>query len=157
SATSPDDKLLWGQRHAALTRTRLIARKGLHREALRHADRTLDAARRSQDHLLLRLAIIEKSHVLQRLDRLPESLELLKVVLDLAPNELPELYAEYEALVCCALVSEQQLRPAEVHLRRAQAIFGSLRHQPGLTELSRRWNDGVAREIPRTSEPFALS
>jgi DNA-binding NtrC family response regulator/tetratricopeptide (TPR) repeat protein len=155
--TTLDDKLLWAQRHAALTRTRLMARQGLYRDALRQAERTLEVARRSQDHFLSRMLVIEKSHILQQLKRLPESLELLKVVLELAPNEMPELYAEYETLLSRALLMEQKPHSAEVHLRRAQTIFHSLRHQPGLSEVSRRWSDNVASAIPTTAAAHACS
>src|SRR5262249_38718812 len=127
-------------------------RQGMYRDGLKQADRTLEIARRSQDHLLSRLVVLEKSHALQQVNRFPESLELLRVVLDLAPNEMPELYAEYETLISCALLSEHKPRSAEVHRRRAETILSTLRYQPGLTELSRRWNSMVAHEHSNTTD-----
>jgi DNA-binding NtrC family response regulator len=150
NATTPDDRLLWAQRHAALTRTKLLARQGHHRVALRQADHALNIAKQAEDSLLYRMVLLEKSHVLQRLKRLPEALDMLAFVTDLDANETPELYAQYEGCLACALVLENRPESAELHRGRSERIFTALRSKSGLIELSRRWLD-VTSTIPECS------
>lgn len=138
TAVTPDDRLLWAQRHASLTRTRLFARRQNSREALRQAERTLDVARRAQDHLLHRLALLEKSHILLDLKQPRESLETLKFVTALEPNQSPELHAQYEVCIARALASENRLPAATVHLERSKRILAALRAESSLIEASKR-------------------
>jgi DNA-binding NtrC family response regulator/tetratricopeptide (TPR) repeat protein len=143
SAQTPDDRLLWAQRHAALTRTRLLIRQAQFVKALRQCEQALETARRAQDQRLSRMVLAEKAHILQRLNRPTESLQILNLLLDSVPHNTPDLYAEYEILIACALLLENKPSAAQVHRRRAERIFTGLGCRPDLVESSRRY-EGVA-------------
>jgi tetratricopeptide (TPR) repeat protein len=141
--TTPDDRLLYSHRYATLTRSQFLTRQGLHSEALDQVDHTLALANEAKDHFLSRAALIEKSHIFQQLNRLPESLETLRSVMGAMPAESPELYAHYEMVLACALASVGQRPLALGHRERAERIFTGLHHKPGLIELWRCWEVAV--------------
>jgi len=147
SASTEDDRLLWAQRHAALTRTRLLTRQAQFVKALKQCERALEIAQRSQDHHLSRMVLAEKAHILQRLNQPSESLEIVNLLLESLPNDTPDLYAEYEILIACALLLEDKPIAAQVHRKRAEQMFAGLGCQPYLVESCRRYDDIASAQM----------
>ena len=141
---SPQDQLLFPHRHAALTRAHLLARTGRIQEALEQTDRTIALAEEAKDHFLWQRAQLSKALFLQQADRGSESLVLLDSLVAGLVSQSPDLHAQYEVILACALASAGQLGLASAHRMRAERLYASLRHAPGLLELSRCWDAAVA-------------
>jgi DNA-binding NtrC family response regulator len=139
--TTREDWHLYTQRHATLTRAQLSKRRGLNSRALKQVAFALQLAERAHDHYLSRAALIEKSHILLRMKRLSESMEVLHSVMSITPDDSPELYARYETVLSCALLSIGDRKAALRHRDRAERIFSALQNQPGLLELSHSWSE----------------
>ena len=144
----PGDRLLYPHRHAALTRANLFAREGRVQEALDQADRTLTLASEAKDHFLWHRASLTKALFLQQAGRGVESLALLDTSAPGLITQSPDLHAQYETILACALASAGQHHAADTHRQRAERLYSSLRHAPGLLELSRCWNAAVQAAPP---------
>src|SRR5213075_917501 len=91
--STQEDWLLYTQRHSAVTRAQLLSRQGHDRKALKNVHLALQLAEKAHDHYLARTALIEKLHILQRLNRLDECVEMFASTLNVTPDDSPELYA----------------------------------------------------------------
>ena len=143
----PGDRLLYPHRHAALTRANLFAREGQVEEALDQTDRTLTLANEAKDHFLWHRTLLTKALFLQRAGRGVESLALLDASGPGLVTQSPDLHAQYETIIACALASAGQRGAADTHRQRAERLYASLHHAPGLLELSRCW-DTAAQSAP---------
>jgi DNA-binding NtrC family response regulator len=135
--------VLYTYRHAVLTRAHLRTREGFLRDALNLIDRAIALASESGDHLLWNLAQLSKAQVLQQDGRAAESLALLEPLLTTLVSQSPDLHAQYELILACALASAGRTDAGSVHRMRAERLYASLRHAPGLLELSRCWDAAV--------------
>jgi len=100
---SPLNRRLYVYRHAQLTRTRLLLRKGLTNEALESAECVLELARAASDQLLATIGLIAKAEVLQRLGQHAEALVTLDSVVVSLPSCPPDIQASYQGVLACAL------------------------------------------------------
>ena len=103
------------------------------------------------------MILIEKSHILQRLKRLPEALEILTFITELDANNRQNCTAQYEECIGCALLFENRTASAEIHRRRSERMFTALRCRPGLAELSRRSSELTPTEPGSPSPPASGS
>ncbi len=151
--SEPRDRILYGYRHGVLTRAQVEARGGHLGDAIDHTEYALSLASDAGDHLLWNLAQLTKAQLLQRDGRVSESLALLEPLLPTLLNQSPDLYAQYETILACALVSAGRSDVASAHRRRAERLYTSLRHAPGLLELSRCWDLAVQASSAPTEAP----
>ena len=105
------------------------------------------------DDLLFNMARLTKAELLQQANRIPESLTLLENVVDNLANQPPDLYAQYERILACGLARTGHLDAARLHRERAERVYASLRHAPGLIELSRCWDAAIADSQPDLQTP----
>ena len=67
----------------------------------------------------------------------------------------PDLHAQYETILACGLAAAGQYDTAHAHRLRAERLYSSLHHAPGLLELSRCWEaaleDAPAAERRRSN------
>jgi DNA-binding NtrC family response regulator len=140
SIRAPKDRLLYAHRYALLTRSELLGRQGMLNDALAHVDSVLALAGEAGDHLLFNMAQLTKAELLQQANRIPESLTLLESVVDNLASQPPDLYAQYERILACGLALTGDIDAARLHRERAERVYASLRHAPGLIELSRCWD-----------------
>jgi DNA-binding NtrC family response regulator/tetratricopeptide (TPR) repeat protein len=152
----PGDRLLYPHRHAALTRANLLAREGRIEEALEQTECTLLLADEAKDQFLWQRALLSKALFLQQVGRETESLALVESSLSVTA-QFPDLQAQYETMLACALVSAGRHGVAHVHRERAERIYASLHYAPGLLELSRSWEVATQGVLPTiaTSEELA--
>ncbi len=143
----PDDRLLYAHRHAALTRARLLASEGLFEDALAQIDRTLILADEAKDQFLLHRGLLNKAQFLQQAGRGAESLVFMDAPVFELISQSPDLHAQYETILACALAAAGQRDVAEAHRLRAERLYSSLRHAPGRLELSRCW-DSAFKNAP---------
>ena len=143
SISGPRDRILYVYRHTVLTRAHLRATGGDVRDALDLTEQALTLASEAGDHLLWNLAQLTKAQLLQQDGRVSESLALLEPLLTTLVSQSPDLYAQYETILACALASAGQSDLAHAHRQRAERLYTSLRHAPGLLELSRCWDAAV--------------
>jgi DNA-binding NtrC family response regulator len=155
----PGDRLLYPHRHAALTRAQLLSRDRRIQEALEQIDHTITLAEEAKDHFLCHRAQLTKALFLQQADRGPESHALLESLVAGPVSQSPDLHAQYEVILACALASAGQSDLASAHRMRAERLYASLRHAPGLLELSRCWDAAIkageeaAALTPTASQP----
>ncbi len=97
------------------------------------------------DQLLRQLALLTKTELLQDVGNTREAMETLDIVVDTLAQQPPQLYAEYERILACALASEGDRHTATQHFERARRVYEGIRSTPGLVELSRRWNETTTR------------
>ncbi len=140
SVRLPQDRARYVYRHTQLTRTQLLGRQGSFDDALAHADLVLSLAAEAGDHLLSNMAQLTKAELLQQANRIPESLTLLDGIADNLASQPPDLYAQYERILACALARAGHIDTARLHRERAERLYTSLRHAPGQIELARCWN-----------------
>ena len=129
-------------------------------DALAHVDSVLALAGEAGDHLLFNMAQLTKAELLQQANRIPESLTLLECVVDNLASQPPDLFAQYERILACGLALTGDIDAARLHRERAERVYASLRHAPGLIELSRCWDaatnaavDGQPDRRPPTEAP----
>jgi DNA-binding NtrC family response regulator/tetratricopeptide (TPR) repeat protein len=149
------DRHLYPHRHASLTRAELLARSGRIDEALDQLDRTLSLADEAKDQFLWQRGLLAKALLLQQARRSTESLELLEPLLTTLVTRSPDLHAQYETILACALAAAGQRKAADAHRSRAERLYSSLRHAPGLLELSRCWDDAL-QTAPAADEGIAF-
>ncbi len=149
----PNDRLLYAHRHAALTRARLLASEGEFRDALTQIDRTLGLADEAKDHFLSHRGLLTKAQFLQQAGREAESLLLMDAPVFELVTQSPDLHAQYETILACALAAAGQRGAADAHRVRAERLYSSLHHAPGLLELARCW-DAAVKDTP-TAEAIA--
>jgi DNA-binding NtrC family response regulator/tetratricopeptide (TPR) repeat protein len=149
----PNDRLLYAHRHAAFTRARLLASERQFQDALAQIDRTLSLADEAKDHFLLHRGQLTKAQFLQQAGREAESLALIDTPGFELVAQSPDLHAQYETIFACALAAAGQRNAADAHRLRAERLYSSLHHAPGLLELSRCWE--VAIKDAPAAEPTA--
>jgi transcriptional regulator with PAS, ATPase and Fis domain/tetratricopeptide (TPR) repeat protein len=142
---SDSDRLLYAHRHAELTRARLLARRGRTVDALVQLDFVLELATRTGDQLLSRTTLLQKAELLLQSQRVPEALVALNEVVSSVTSSPPDVYAEYERLLACALLEQGHRAESQHHRIRAQRIFRQLRDVPALLELERSWSHAAAK------------
>ena len=132
-------------RHAHLTFIQLLERQSECQAAVLNAESLIQLANESGDHLLHQVALLTKAELLQQLGNLSEAMVTLEVVVPTLAQQPPDLWAQYERFLACALIDSGQDAAAAKHLHRARRIYESIHNVPGLLELSRRWEDTIAR------------
>ena len=142
---SPGDRRLYVYRHAQLTVTHLLSRQKRWHDALASADSLIQLATDAGDHLLRQLALLTKTELLQDVGNTREAMETLDIVVDTLAQQPPQLYAQYERILACALAGEGDRHTAAQHFERARRVYEGIRSAPGLVELSRRWNETTTR------------
>ncbi len=152
----PGDRMVYPHRHATLTRAGLLAREGRIEDAVNQANRTLSLADESKDLFLWQRGLLTKARFLQLAGRDVESLALLDQDLPDLIAESPDLHAQYETILACALASAGRVDIATVHRMRAEHLYATLGHTPGLLDLSRDWN-AVAQSVPTTSSTMSAA
>jgi DNA-binding NtrC family response regulator/tetratricopeptide (TPR) repeat protein len=145
----PGDRMVYPHRHATLTRASLLAREGHIEDAINQADRTLSLAEEAKDLFLWQRGLLTKARFLQLAGRDVESMALLDRALPDLILQSPDLHAQYEMILACAQASAGLVDIAIAHRTRAERLFATLHHTPGLLDLSRDW-DAVARSVPTT-------
>src|SRR5439155_4640667 len=145
SLKTPQDRTLVAHRHTLLTRVQLHARQSQYDDALAAAESLESVANRSGDHLLRTMAVLTKAELLQQMNRLEESTATLDaIVTDLLVNP-PDLYAQYERILACALAASGHFDAARTHYARSKRMYTALSNVPGAMELSRCWDLAVSR------------
>src|SRR5436190_2538729 len=144
SIRTEEDRIMYGHRYAALTRTQLLASQGRIHEAVVMNELVLELATRGGDSLLEKRSQLTKAELLQQVGRIPASMATLEAVVPGLLGESPELFAQCEQVLACALVSEGDTRAGSHHYERASRIYRSVRSAPGLIELDRRWNEALS-------------
>src|SRR5262249_53624064 len=144
-----DDRSHYARRYSRLTLAQLLIRQRLFDEALSNIESLVQLATHAGDHLLHQIALLTKAELLQQLGNLPEAMATLDVVVATLAQQSPDLWAQYERILACALLDTGDDAAADRHLHRARRLFESIRSAPGLLELSRRWDETAARRPDR--------
>jgi hydrogenase-4 transcriptional activator len=122
-------------RHALLLRTDALARRGRYDDALARLDITLALAERSGDGLLLHQALLTKAELLAVTGRTGQALDALERVRLTVSRQPPDVFALNERAMACTLWSANQHAAALSHFERAERIYRSLTHAPGLAHV----------------------
>ncbi len=61
--------------------------------------------------------------------------------------QAPDLHAQYETILACGLAAAGQHAAAHTHRLRAERLYSSVHHVPGLLELSRCWEVAVKNSL----------
>jgi transcriptional regulator with PAS, ATPase and Fis domain len=142
SITGPRDRVLYTYRHTLLTRAQFYARESRIQDALEQVDRAMALANEAGDDWLSNRAQLKKAQLLQQDGRARDALRLLEPLVTILISQ-SDLHAEYEVILTCALVSAGKSELALAHRMRAERLYASLRHAPGLLELSRCWDAAI--------------
>jgi DNA-binding NtrC family response regulator len=102
---------------------------------------------------------VTKSELLDQLRRIDESSALLLDIADQLHASPPDVHAQYERALACALARSGDLAGGRLHFERATRIYEGLHSAPGLLELSRAWEDAVeaATRAPGGAESIELT
>jgi transcriptional regulator with PAS, ATPase and Fis domain len=148
------NKVLYGNRYSLVTLCRVLARQGFHERALARIDEAIELSIRTNDNFLKITASLEKSHVLQQLDRVSESMQLLGQIVCAIPPESPELHAQYEMILACVLSKQGLREAARLHKQRSERILTGLRNRPALVNLAHYWDSSsLPDESTRANSP----
>ena len=159
SIHSPEDRILYANRHAELTRARLAARLGELAQALEHIDRAEFLALRAGDSYLSLLAGLSKAEQLQQSGEAAVAVELVSSAIADMVGQSPELFAQSERVLACGLVDKGRRGSAEAHYLRARRIYDGLGGVPADIELQRRWRTAICHQdesnpaVSATAEP----
>ena len=155
SIASPADWLLYANRHSQLTRAELLDRQRSPSAALAAAERALDLATRAGDRLLQMSALLMKADLLRRSGRHRAAATILADIERDLPNHSPDVHAQFQRVLACALAAAGDERSGRLHVARARRIYEGLRHAPGLLDLDRAWNEVASERVltPQQSEP----
>ncbi len=145
SIRSPKDRILYGNRAAALTRADLLARVGRTSDALVQVEFVLDLGRRAGDTYLSLVALLTQAELLQQTGRASEAVAILNSAIPDLAGQSPALYAHGERILAGALVAEGRPGAASAHYQRARRIYAALRSVPEELELERCWSEATAR------------
>ena len=137
----PSDHRPYVYRYALLTHTQVLMYQTRWHEALVSAESLIQVASDAGDHLLRQIALLTKAEVLQQAGNVRESMATLDLVVDTLAQQPPDLHAQYERILACALAESGDREAATRHVERAKRLYEGIRSAPGLVELSRRWND----------------
>jgi tetratricopeptide (TPR) repeat protein len=154
--STKEERVLYGHRHSMLTRARLLARQGQHLEALRHLDDALTLAEEASDNLLHVCGRLEKAHVLQQANLIPEAIAEIREVMSRMPADSPDLYGHYELILACILGSQGLRESAITHRNRAETIFNGLGNHPGLRDLKHYWDTSTHSQTAKIFETVKL-
>jgi tetratricopeptide (TPR) repeat protein len=139
SIKSAADQSMYANRYALLTRSQLLARRGLIDEALLQIDSVHRLATRIDDKLLLDIARLTKAELCESSGRRTEAISALRSFSERIQTFSPELYVQYERTVACALLDSGDHRVAERHYERARRVTTFVRNAPAQAELERHW------------------
>ncbi len=153
SIRSPEDRILYANRHAELTRARLAARLGELTQAFEHIDRAEFLALRAGDSYLSLLARLSKAEQLQQSGEAAVAVELVSGAIADMVGQSPELFAQSERVLACGLLDDGRRGAAEAHYQRARRIYEGLGGVPADIELQRRWRTAVC--LPNESNSSA--
>jgi DNA-binding NtrC family response regulator len=135
------DRHLYANRYALLTRTHLLARQGFVDDALTVVDTVVDVATKTEDRLLRVSGRLTKIELLQLAGRDPEALGLLATLAPELESVQPESYIQYERILACGSLIENEFSAARSHYSRAQRFCDALGIVPPRLELDRRWEE----------------
>jgi transcriptional regulator with PAS, ATPase and Fis domain/tetratricopeptide (TPR) repeat protein len=138
-------------RHALLLRAVALARRGHYQEAIDQLKTTQSLADNSGDSLLLHLAILTRVELLGISGHTREALEALERVHLSILSQPPDVYALHERAIASTLWSDGQHHAAVGHINRAERIYHTVNHVPGLTDIV--WLRGVTTDRAKPSEP----
>ena len=144
SIRSDEDRALYGHRYAELTRAHLLASQGRVQDAIVKINSVSTLATCTGDALLLLKAELTKAALLQRLGRVSECIAVLQTIGPDLVGESPEMYAQAEQILACALVSGGHRRAGLVHRNRAFRIYKSLRNVTGQVDLECCWTEALS-------------
>ena len=114
---APGDRRLYVYRHAQLTVRSLLSRQKRWHDALASADALIQLATDAGDQLLRQMALLTKAELLQDVGNTREAMETLDIVVDTLAQQPPQLYAQYERILACALAGEGDRRYRHPALR----------------------------------------
>jgi transcriptional regulator with PAS, ATPase and Fis domain/tetratricopeptide (TPR) repeat protein len=129
----------YNYRHTLPMRSLLSARFGQFDRAFEMIELASALADEAGDQLLAWEALLTRAGLLQQVRRLPELMTTLDGMLT-EFGSYPDLHAQYERIVGCALASINNLDAGIAHIERSRRIYESVRNAPGLIELSRCWS-----------------
>jgi DNA-binding NtrC family response regulator len=144
SAAAPtgSNRRPYAYRHALLTRTQLLARQGHFHDALASVESVLQLASEAHDHLLHQVGLITKADLQRQLGRTRESFATLDLVVSSLTQQPPDLYADYERVIACALAATGESEAA-IHFDRAKRMYESIQNLAGLSELARSFSESA--------------
>jgi transcriptional regulator with PAS, ATPase and Fis domain/tetratricopeptide (TPR) repeat protein len=125
-------------RHSQLTRTKLLAYQGKLQDAISSAEHVLTMARDIGDHALQVSAQLALGDLFQRtghFQRVTAILDSLSSTLGVHP---PDVYAQYEQIIGCALARVKNVEGARHHLERSRRIYETVGAVTGIIDLERR-------------------
>src|SRR5262249_22539015 len=150
---SDEDWSLYPHRHAALTRTQLLIRKGETKEALTNLQFVLDLATRSGDPVIFNSALLAGAEVdfINRKRTILTSLREVSRTLTRMPTYM---HGDYEAAVACAAFQEGNLHCGIRHESRSIRIHELVKNR--VATLETRGKINRLRPIERSAPtPFA--
>jgi DNA-binding NtrC family response regulator/tetratricopeptide (TPR) repeat protein len=133
-----NDRFSYGQREAALTRAKLLARQGSLLSAVAQCDVALALADKVKDDWLQTHTSFAKAEFIARLGRGYEALTLIEESFGNLLEEPIDLFGQYERILGTALINEQRDRHASLHFDRAKRVYLGTSDQPELAELARQ-------------------
>jgi DNA-binding NtrC family response regulator/tetratricopeptide (TPR) repeat protein len=148
SIKSPKDRFLNGNRSAVLTRALLLNRLGRNEEALAQVELTSALARQAGDAFLALVASLTRAEILQQTGHVPEAVTLLTTLLPDLIDQSPELYAQNERILACALARQGRANEAQTHYERARRIHVVSGCSSGLLESERCWREAQSASFP---------
>ncbi len=134
---TPKHRELYVYRYSELTRTRLLAHQGNLREAKINAERLLGVAREMGDMALSLRTQLTLTDLAQRMGKTRETEKILDTLAFAFDGQPPDLYAQYEQTIGCALARAQEAS-AKHHLERSRRIYETVGAVPGIIALERQ-------------------
>jgi transcriptional regulator with PAS, ATPase and Fis domain/tetratricopeptide (TPR) repeat protein len=144
SVQKRSDQTQYSRRYSQLTRTQLLARQKRFADALKCCKSLVELSKEADDQRLGQIALLTKAELFQQMGNNQACMETLDQVVPSLAQQPPDLHAQYERILACALAAGGDHLAAAPHLARARRIYESIRGAPGLLELSRRWNETLA-------------
>ena len=149
----PDGTGRYVHRHSLLTKAEVLARRHQWDESLACLEQVVTLARRADDEALGASARLIKAEVLMHLDRAGDAWNAIAEVVPAIAIHQPDMHALYERVAACLLAGTGDLESGRRHRDRAQSIYDGLHNAPALIELSRSWEEAVARPRPAQAQP----
>ncbi|HZP46906.1 MAG TPA: sigma-54 dependent transcriptional regulator [Vicinamibacterales bacterium] len=153
SIRKPEDRTLYGYRHAILTRIELLARKYRLNDALPCADDAIALATHCGDQLLLTLATLARADILSALGDTRGAALGLATIATTIVSAPPSVRGEYHRVLACASLREGRPAEADQHARRAIQTFAATGNQLGVDTVTKSMARLRAECAARAADP----
>jgi transcriptional regulator with PAS, ATPase and Fis domain len=143
SVLTDEDRSSYVYREAELTRAYLLAKEHLIEEAIASTEAVVTLAARAGDALSVKKGSLAKAELCERFGLVSTSMAIIEGIAPSLIGDSPELFAQAEQTIACALLREGDRVAGQLHRDRASRICISLRSVAAERILDERWADAV--------------